>query len=194
MNPLLAAAADLQAVCQEEGWRFCFIGGLAVQRWGEPRLTRDVDLTLLTGFGGEAPYVDGLLERFEGRVSDARGFALQSRVVLARAGNGVPLDIALGAMPFEQRAVARATPYRFTDGATLVTCSAEDLVVMKAFGGRMRDWADIEGIVLRQGERLDQELIRREVRPLLELKDAVGDLDRVDALLEDGQGQTGPRA
>lgn len=185
MNPLLAAAADLQAVCQEESWQFCFIGGLAVQRWGEPRLTRDVDLTLLAGFGGEATYVDRLLEHFEGRVGDARDFALKTRVVLARAGNGVPLDIALGAMPFEERAVTRATPYQFADGATLVTCSAEDLVVMKAFGGRTRDWADIEGIVLRLGERLDRELIRREVRTLLELKDAVDDLDRLEAILEE---------
>ncbi len=28
-----------------EGWRFCFIGGVAQQRWGEPRLTEDVVLT-----------------------------------------------------------------------------------------------------------------------------------------------------
>ena len=29
------------------------MGGVALQRWGEPRLTQDVDLTLLTGFGDE---------------------------------------------------------------------------------------------------------------------------------------------
>ena len=38
-------------------------GGLAVQRWGEPRLTRDADLTLLTGFGKEARFASALLER-----------------------------------------------------------------------------------------------------------------------------------
>jgi hypothetical protein len=32
---LIRAAFDLQAVCEAEGWRFCFIGGLAVQRWDE---------------------------------------------------------------------------------------------------------------------------------------------------------------
>jgi hypothetical protein len=42
------AAAELQKVCAAEGWRFCFIGGLAVIRWGEPRETVDADLTLLT--------------------------------------------------------------------------------------------------------------------------------------------------
>ncbi len=53
MNALFRAAADLQAFCATHGWRCCVIGGLAVQRWGEPRQTRDVDLTLLTGIGGE---------------------------------------------------------------------------------------------------------------------------------------------
>ncbi len=50
MNEVIRAAAELQAVCESQSWRFCFIGGLALQRWGEPRETVDVDLTLLTGF------------------------------------------------------------------------------------------------------------------------------------------------
>jgi hypothetical protein len=38
VNDLIRAAADLQAVCEAHGGRYCFIGGLAVQRWGEPRV------------------------------------------------------------------------------------------------------------------------------------------------------------
>jgi hypothetical protein len=60
VNEVIKAAAELQAVCQSQGWHFCFIGGLAVQRWGEPRETVDVDLTLLTGFGGEEPFIQTL--------------------------------------------------------------------------------------------------------------------------------------
>jgi len=48
VTPLIGAAADLQAVCETHQWRYCFIGGLAVLRWGEPRETVNVDLTLLT--------------------------------------------------------------------------------------------------------------------------------------------------
>jgi hypothetical protein len=57
VNALIRAAADLQAVCEANQWRFCFIGGLAVLRWGEPRETIDVDLTLITGFGRERAFV-----------------------------------------------------------------------------------------------------------------------------------------
>ncbi len=65
MNPIFAAAYDLQCFCESEGWRFCFIGGIAVQRWGEPRFTQDADLTLLTGFGSEEPYIDRLLAHYQ---------------------------------------------------------------------------------------------------------------------------------
>ena len=90
---LIRAAAEVQTVCERQGWRFCFIGGLAVKRWGEPRMTRDADLTLLTGFGKEAAFVDALLATFAGRLVEAREFALENRVVLLRASNGVAIDI-----------------------------------------------------------------------------------------------------
>ena len=50
MISLFRVGEAVQAVCVGQGWRFCFVGGLALQRWGEPRVTEDVDLTLLTGF------------------------------------------------------------------------------------------------------------------------------------------------
>ena len=48
---------------------------------------------------------------FAGRRADAREFALRHRVVLVRSQAGVPVDVALGAMPFEERAVARASEF-----------------------------------------------------------------------------------
>jgi hypothetical protein len=170
VNPLFAAALDLQRFFEGRGWRFCFIGGLAVQRWGEPRLTLDIDCTLLTGFGQEERYVDDLLRAFAGRVEDPRAFALAHRVLLVSGSAGIPVDIALGAMPFEERCVERASPFEIGGGRSLTTCSAEDLVVFKAFAGRDRDWLDIEGIVLRQRDALDADLVWRELIPLLELK------------------------
>jgi hypothetical protein len=37
---LVRAAADLQTLSETEGWRFCFIGGLAVQQGGQLRNRR----------------------------------------------------------------------------------------------------------------------------------------------------------
>jgi len=80
MTEVILAASELQAVCETQGWRFCFIGGLAVQRWGQPRETVDADLTLLAGFGNEAPFINTLLQHFSGRIPDAAQFALERRV------------------------------------------------------------------------------------------------------------------
>ena len=145
MNPSFAAAYDLQTFCERAGWQFCFIGGIAVQRWGEPRFTQDADLTLLTGFGHEERSIDHLLAHYPGRLPDTRDFALQTRVVLLVGRNDVPLDIALGAMPFEERTVQRASRYHIAEHQALLTCSAEDLIVHKAFADRPQDWLDVAG-------------------------------------------------
>jgi hypothetical protein len=183
VNPIFRAAVDLQEFCVGHQWRFCVIGAVAVQRWGEPRLTQDVDLTILTGFGSEERWIDALLERFEARRPDARDFALGTRVVLLRAGNGIPVDVSLGALPFEERVVGRASRHHFASGVDLVTCSAEDLVVLKAFANRDKDWLDVSGVILRQGKRLDASLIWAELRPLVELKEEPEILSRLAKLL-----------
>jgi hypothetical protein len=171
VNPIFAAALEVQAFCQTRGFRFCFIGGLAVQRWGEPRLTQDVDLTVISGFGGEPEYADQFLSAFEPRIPDARDFALRHRVLLLRGRAGIPLDVVLGAMPFEERAVSRSSPFLVGESVSLLTCSAEDLIIFKAFAGRAQDWIDIEGIAIRQHHRLDAGVIWQELIPLVELKE-----------------------
>ena len=72
--------------------------------------------------------------------------------------------------PFEERCVARATAFDM-GGVSLLTCSAEDLVVLKAFAARDRDWADIESIAVRQFRQLDWPLIFEEFAPLAELRE-----------------------
>ena len=151
-----------------------------MQRWGEPRLTNDVDLTLLTGFGEEERHIGALLREFRGRRDDAAEFALRSRVLLLKDAAGIPLDVALGAVPFEERSVARASPHAFAPGCRLRTCSAEDLVIHKCFASRDHDWADVEGILIRNLRRLDFSLIRSELRSLAELKEDPEILPRLE--------------
>ena len=173
MNELTRLALEIQAFCESRKWSFCIIGGMAVQHWGEPRFTKDVDVTLLTGFGSEEGYVDAFLSAYESRISDERNFALKNRVLLLRSSLGIGIDIALGALPFENDAVRRAKVIEVEAGASLRLCSAEDLLVMKAFASRPIDWNDVRGILVRQGTKnLDWSYIRRQLQPLCELKDA----------------------
>jgi hypothetical protein len=171
VNPLFEAAAEIQQFLDARGWRSTIIGGVAVQRWGEPRQTRDVDLALLTGLGREVEFIDPILARFRGRRPDARAFALSYRVLLVESSAGLPLDISLAALPFEERVIARSSSFLLSDDCALLTCSAEDLVVLKALADRPQDWLDVEGIIVRQGAALDRALVLEELGPLLELKE-----------------------
>jgi hypothetical protein len=182
MNGLYDAALEIQGFLEAKQWQFCIIGGLAVVRWGQPRATQDVDISLLTEFGSEAAYVDAILEQFPGRLPDARDFALQSRVVLARAGNGVALDIALAAFPYEEQIIGRATPFEYAPGVSLVTASAEDILILKSFAGRDQDWSDVQGILARQHEHVDWPYILSELKNLCELQEDLEPLNRLSEL------------
>ena len=170
MNAIFEAAKEVADFMAARKWKFCVIGGLAVQRWGEMRTTLDADLTLFTGFGEEEKYVDELLRSFQPRGPDAREFALRQRVLLLRGSNGKDLDIALGGFPFEEGVIRRASPFAFTPGVILPTCSAEDLFVMKIFAARVKDLHDAETVAIRQ--KLDRRYVLRQLRPLCELKEA----------------------
>ncbi|HYW69582.1 MAG TPA: nucleotidyl transferase AbiEii/AbiGii toxin family protein [Pyrinomonadaceae bacterium] len=172
MNGVLSAAAEVQAFCDGQGWQFCFIGGIALQRWAEPRETIDVDLTLFTGFGNEDGFIDRLLERFEARIDAAGNFARERRVLLLRSRDGAGIDIAMGALPFEELMISRSSEFAFPGEIKLRTCSAEDLIVLKAFAGRPQDWIDVERTIVRQTGKLDWEYVLDQLQPLAELKDA----------------------
>jgi hypothetical protein len=168
---LLDAALGIQNFCDSHGWGSCFIGGVAVQRWGQARVTRDVDLTLLTGFGGEVSFIEALLAHYQPRHADSAQFALRSRVLLLSSPGGIGIDISFGALPFEHLVVQRATPFEFGPGLSLRTCSAEDLLVMKLFASRAIDIRDAEGVAVRHNKTLDWRYVEEQLIPLAEAKE-----------------------
>jgi hypothetical protein len=180
VNDVIQAAAELQAVCHSQGWQFCFIGGVALQRWSEPRETVHVDLSLFAGFGDEQQFCDVLLRHFEARIADASDFARVRRVLLLRSTKGVGLDVALAALPYEALVIKRSSFFVYPPDVPLRTCSAEDLIVLKAFAGRGQDWVDVERIIVRQTGKLDWDYIREQLQPLAELKEMPQILDELE--------------
>lgn len=183
MNLILEAALSFQQFADENGWSFTFVGGLAVGVWGEPRTTRDFDACLFTDFGGEEPAIDSILSAFRPRTDDAVPFALRYRVLKIMASNGTPGDVALGALPFEEEMISRARMVNYAPGISLRMPTPEDLVVMKAFAGRARDWEDIKGVLARSGAKLDLDYIRTRLAPLLEALDNPEAMDTLEKLI-----------
>jgi hypothetical protein len=88
-------------------------------------------------------------------------------------------------MPFEEHSVERASRFKISDDEAITTCSAEDLVIHKAFAGRDKDWGDLRGIVVRQ-RHLDHSLIWSELLPLLDLREDPTTEPKLRALLAQG--------
>jgi hypothetical protein len=141
-----------------------------------------VDVTLLTGLGSEKTYVDELLTSYSARIPDPEAFALEYRVLLLQSSEGIGIDISMGMIPFEEKVVNRASRYEFLPGISLLTCSAEDLIVLKAFADRSQDWFDVEGILIRQEGLLDWDYILSELKPLVNLKETPDILSRLQQL------------
>ena len=185
MNPLFEAARGFQLFFEARKWPFCFIGGLAVLRWGEPRMTADVDISLYVGYGSEQVYIDALLDAFFSRISDAREFALTHRVLLLSAKNRIAVDVVLAGMDYERQMIESSSMYAFSPGCLLKTCSAEDLIVLKAFADRPIDWMDVEGIIARQEKKIDAGYILEKLAPLAGAKDNPEIMTRAKRLLNE---------
>ena len=160
------------------------IGGIAVSMLSKPRTTKDVDAVawLPDHDAWPAFLAGGERHGIVPRIPDPLGFALRSRVLLLRhEGSGIPIDLSLGALPFEENAVRRAVP---TDaGGLLVPLPVlEDLLVMKAVAHRARDIADIESI-LSAHPRVDEAWVVATVRAFAEVLDAPELVTDLEALL-----------
>jgi hypothetical protein len=100
---------------------------------------------------------------FVPREADALAFAREARVLLLRhQPTGIDVDVALGCLPFEEEAVARATVGQVA-GVSVPLPTPEDLVIMKAVAHRERDLGDIEGLLAAHPD-LDVRRVRRWVR------------------------------
>jgi hypothetical protein len=185
VNDVFRAAAELQEFCERQHWRFCFIGGIALQRWADPRQTVDADLTLVTGFGEEQTFVDSLLSAFRPRTEGEREDAIHRRVALLFSSEEIALGVALGTLPFEENSVQRASRWQLDDRHSLITCSADDLIVHKAFAARDLDWADVRSIVLRQGRKLNVDQIWSELRPLSAAKEEPEILTKLQRIFDE---------
>lgn len=84
--------------------------------------------------------------------------------------SGVDVPVARAGPPFEDEMIRRAVLVEFDVDVALRICTAEDLVVLKAFADRLQDRADLLGIARRRGRQLDWDVIAERLAPFVEAK------------------------
>ena len=148
-----------------DGW-YVF-GAQAVQVWGLPRMTADVDLTARLRSDEATGFVSAMKRAgFDLRVKDAGGFVKKTRVLpFVHRRSKIPVDVVLAGPGLEEEFLERARPVDL-GGAVVPVISPEDLIVTKLLAGRPKDIEDIRGVLGERLRKLDLPQIRRLVRLL----------------------------
>lgn len=184
MKDLFREAERLQSVMESENIDYFFVGGLAVQVWGEPRLTLDIDLTVFTGLVEESKTVRLLLSHYEPRDMTheaAEEFSRRSRMLLLRSAEKTDIDIMLGGIADISDELSRSSFELFADNISLRICSASTLVAMKTVAGRPQDIFDLESILIKQSD-LDWDYINEYLGHISEYEDISDKVEKLARL------------
>lgn len=140
------------------------IGALAVAVWGEPRVTRDVDLKVMLTRGDARRLADILGTDFDCLGVNPVTTLEQFGMLFVRDKSGTRIDLLLMETGFDEGVIRRGVMVELLPGVSVKVCSAEDLIVYKLLSSRPRDGADAESIVIRQGQALDTTYIISNLR------------------------------
>lgn len=132
---------------------YMLIGGQAVLLYGEPRLTKDIDITV--GAGVES--FQTLLSisnklKLKILVDSPIDFMKQTFVLpTIDEASGFRVDFIFSYTIYEHQAIKRAVTKEI-EGSKIKFASLEDLIIHKIFAGRSRDKEDIRNILLKNSD------------------------------------------
>lgn len=140
---------------------YMVIGGQAVLLYGEPRLTKDIDITLGVGIDG-LEKVKSFVAQLDLKVlvDNVEDFVKKTMVLpVIDEKSGIRVDFIFSSSPYERQAMERANNVKF--GKTVVKfASLEDVVIHKIIAGRARDIEDIKSVLLKNPNYDDQYIAR----------------------------------
>lgn len=132
---------------------YMIIGGQAVLLYGEPRFTRDIDITL----GIDIDCLEEILSivnelSLKPLPKDIRTFVSQTMVLpVLNETSGIRIDFIFSFTPYEAEAIKRARRILLM-GNEVCFASPEDVIIHKIFAGRPRDLEDVRTILLKNSE------------------------------------------
>src|SRR5213595_663295 len=101
MPELNDALLMLSSWLTDHGVGHMVIGGFAVTVWGEPRFTRDLNVTVSVPDEGLSSGIDLFCSQFASLVADPHRFVAETRV-LPILVQTVPVDLVFAAVPYEE--------------------------------------------------------------------------------------------
>jgi predicted nucleotidyltransferase len=165
---------------------YIIIGGQAVLQHGEPRFTRDIDVSL----GVDSGAVDQVLNAvtacgLKPLVDSPRTFVERTYILPVHdPATEIRVDFAFTFSPFEREAIGRALRLQI-GGYTVAYATAEDLIIHKLFAGRPRDIEDIRGVLARKQGKVDRDYMRHWIRQFAQIEGKGHLLSQLEELLSE---------
>lgn len=170
----------LAKVFERRAVKWYLFGAQAVNAYGVPRMTADVDVTAAIPRSDLRSLLSALSRaKFIARVEDIEAFADRTRVLpFFHAPTGMPLDLVLAGDGLEALFLERAQPID-VGGFEVPVLAIEDLIVAKILAGRARDLEDVRRLLMARGDidcariaallvELDELLERADLLPVFE--------------------------
>ena len=129
---------------------YMVVGGQAVLLYGEPRLTRDIDITL----GVDVDHLGEVLAvvqelNLKPLPKEIESFVRETMVLpTLDEHTGIRVDFIFSYTPYETGAIKRARKIKIID-QEVNFASPEDLIIHKIFADRPRDIEDVRSVLLK---------------------------------------------
>jgi hypothetical protein len=174
---------ELIAQClHSAGIPYMIIGGQAVLLYGEPRLTKAIDIALGVDLTHLQNVLSAVREMKLAPLVDPEIFTRETMVLpCSDPETGIRVDLIFSFSPFERLAISRANIVHL--GSSEVSfASLEDTLILKLFAGRPRDLEDAR-IVLLKNPNADLAYLRHWLN---ELSASTGEnyIERLDRILK----------
>lgn len=135
------------------GIPYMVIGGQAVLLYGEPRMTRDIDITLGVSIDSLAQVVQALENTGLVIIPESyKDFVNNTSVLpIKDEETNIRIDLIFSFTPYESQAIERSREVNVA-GGIVNFISLEDLIIHKLFSGRPRDMEDVRTILIKNSE------------------------------------------
>jgi hypothetical protein len=145
--PHQAALLAFARLAKKLALRWYVFGAQAVNLYGYPRATADLDLTIDLGERTAPSFVAHLVKAgFDPQFVDDEFIAATRVIPVVHRTSGLPIDLVLAGPGLEQMFLDE-TENRKLEGVTIPVLSLENLIVTKVLAARPRDQEDIRELI-----------------------------------------------